>query len=187
VLALIDETVPSFGSSLAYCLAGCIFLGQLEDIENRVRLLTKDRLREFHWHREGPVMREAIRELIRGQEIMSWGLVSVCGRRGQSRARARCLQSLLRLLVEGGVESIVIEKRTATQDVHDMRVVKETLAQLGASHVRVSWEGKTCRALCLPDAVAGALADHLLDRDPLGISRGLLSDVGLTEPIWLPQ
>ncbi|WP_172144083.1 hypothetical protein [Bifidobacterium panos] len=76
------------------------------------------------------------------------------------RARRKCLERLLQLLEQHGVDRLVLESRTASQDARDRHLVSylytsHVLRSIRLDHVRGDCEP----CLWLPDQILGAYGD----------------------------
>ena len=189
MLAVMDETSPSDSGGIYYVVAATIILhedsSQARDILRAV-VSEPGRKRPFHWHIEGSD--------IRGRMIECLGelgaVAHICvhyptGRKRQELARAEGIKTLLPLLLEEGVDELLIESRgEALVDNRDKRVIIGTLQRLGNPTLSYDWRDKSDELLWLADAVCGSVREYLLGENNSYFEQ--LRELGVvTDPIYI--
>jgi hypothetical protein len=117
--------------------------------------------RRLHWRSESTRRRAEVLAAINQLGIKHVAVVGrSLDRRGQERARRKCLEVLLWELAQQGVDEITIESRGAVRDHADRQVLtayRRTGVMPGST--TVGFTGATgAPLLWVPDAVAGAVA-----------------------------
>ena len=189
MLAVMDETSPSDSGGIYYVVAATIILhedsSQAREILRAV-VSEPGRKRPFHWHIEGSD--------IRGRMIECLGelgaVAHICvhyptGRKRQELARAEGIKTLLPLLLEEGVDELLIESRgEALVDNRDKRVIIGTLQRLGNPTLSYDWRDKSDELLWLADAVCGSVREYLLGENNSYFEQ--LRELGVvTDPIYI--
>lgn len=177
MLLVIDESGDDTGSQHRYVVAAACLSSAAEApalaAELRQRVFADPaRTREFHWRREGHVMRSAVLALLAGR-----GAIAVVDRislqADQEAARAECLTELFRTVADRGgvVEQVMIESREA-QPVNRGQNHRDHATIVEARHGRLlqpavtyGWYPKTEPLGWLADAVAGAVMESLRGDD----------------------
>lgn len=165
MFAALDESTPELPNGIAYVMTGVVLLADDEGARRAARaVLSAERTKPFHWHREGPVARNAMIECLGELGAVAHVVVhSPTRRRQQEAARARALSLLVPELVAEGAGHLCIESRGTAGDLKDRIVVLDALNPIGGSSAMTyDWRTKDEPLLWLPDAVCGAVADLLL-------------------------
>ncbi len=185
---MLDEATPSFDGHLAYVVTATVTieddpdaiaaaLGHVVDVPQRSR--------PFHWHQEGVKARRRMMECLANLGVCAHIVIHYpTARSGMERARAAAMTTLLPLLLDDGVEDLLIERRTPDQDRRDRATLRWALNALGDPPFTYSWGSKEDPGLWLPDAVCGAVSMYLDRTDSTWFDQ--LVEVGvITEPIYL--
>jgi hypothetical protein len=117
--------------------------------------------------------------------LVQWPTSAFTGRKRQELARAEGLKTLLPLLLEEGVDELLIESRgEALVDNRDKRVIIGTLQRLGKPKLSYDWRDKSDELLWLADAVCGSVREYLLGENSSYIEQ--LRELGVvTDPIYI--
>jgi hypothetical protein len=189
MLAVMDETAPSDSGGIYYVVAATIILhDDSAQIRERLRGIISQpgRKRPFHWSVEGSEIRARMIACL--GEIGAVAHVCVhypTGRKRQELARAHGIKTLLPLLLNEGVDELLIESRgEALVDNRDKRVIVGTLQSLGNPTLSYAWRDKSEELLWLADAVCGSIRDYLMGENSSSFEQ--LRELGVvTEPIYI--
>jgi len=168
VFAALDESTPELPNGIAYVMTGVVLLANEAAARSAAQaVVPPGRLRPFHWHREGPVAREAMMScLVETGAIARVYVHTPTGRRRQEAARAKALGLLVPELVAEGAEHLCIESRGSRADHKDRAVLLDSLnPKGGSSAMTYDWRSKNEPLLWLADGVCGAVADFLLQAE----------------------
>ncbi len=184
LIAAVDETVAELHGGVTYVLAAVIF-SEPHAARQDAEALTANRIRPFHWHREGPAIRNAAVELIAAHAIATKILAQRAGRHAQTATRAALLNELVTELGSEGVEHVVIESRGQREDGRDRSVILNCFRQqTAATNFSYDWRTKAEPLLWYPDAMAGVAREHLTYGQSAGFSF-LQSTLTVTEVRYL--
>ena len=165
VIALVDEVAPEDKGGIYYVVTAAVLLAEEADARGVLsELLPADRKRPFHWHTEGRTTREAMMGCIDRLGIVAHVCVHYpTGPRRQESARAAAFEELLPVLIDDGVDHLIIESRARAQDGRDKQAILEVLRRTETpSAITYEWRGKAEPLLWIADAIAGSVRDHLL-------------------------
>lgn len=104
IVALLDEASAVAGGGVQYLLASVVLL-DVADAPERLASEVADRVRPFHWIREGPVMRQAVL-----QDAADLGALAIvrsrsCARSNQVATRRALLWDLAVRLAADGIDT----------------------------------------------------------------------------------
>ena len=180
LVAAIDETVPQVQAGVTYTLAATIFR-DVQAARRDMQVLTAGRTRPIHWHKEGPIIREATLSLIEHHVITGTALARRSSRIGQVTARSALMSELVVDLASYGVDHMIIESRGELEDGRDRSVILDCLHELAISSPTYDWRTKAEPLLSYPDALAGITREQLTLGHSPGFSRlqkaGIVSEV----------
>ena len=183
LVAAVDETVAELHGGVTYVLAAVIFneaqAGRLD-----IQHLTADRVRPFHWYREGPTTRDAAVKLVATHGIATVILAQRAGRHVQVATRATLLAELATELANEGVGHVVIESRGQREDGRDRSVILNCFRERTAPVFSYDWRTKAEPLLWYPDAIAGVAREHLTYGQSAGFSF-LQSTLTVTEVCYV--
>lgn len=168
MLLLIDESSLDETRHLVRYVVGVGVMDPVdrEKVRERMRQVTGNRSRPFHWAGEGPIVRrsmvDALVELsLEAVAASAWPV----HQRRQEHARSECLMRIFGLLAERSVNELLIETREkAPGNVGQNRLDHGTIvdarhAGLLAPRVKYGWAGKDEPLLWTADAIAGIVGD----------------------------
>ena len=185
LVAAVDETVAELHGGVTYVLAAVIFDGAHAACQD-AEALTANRIRPFHWHREGPAIRNAAVELIAAHAVATKILAQRAGRHAQTATRAALLTALVTELASEGIGHVVIESRGEREDGRDRSAILNCFRELKAPAFSYDWRTKAEPLLWYPDAMAGVVREHLTDGQSAGFSI-LQSTRTVTEVCYVTQ
>lgn len=169
--AVLDETAPADKGGIYYVVAAAVLLdanvarGLLDEV------LPRNRVRPFHWAREGRQARLRMLDLIESSGAVAHVVVHYpTGRRRQEQARTAAIAELIPLIVSEGASELIIESRSAREDQRDRRSVLEGLRSVPGD-LSYRWDDKTEPLLWVADAVCGAVKEFLLDDEVTHLKR----------------
>jgi hypothetical protein len=185
--ATLDEAIRRVERQDAYLVASAVLLEDDSNLHVAIGkvIATPRRRNPFHWAKEGREARERMIECIIANGIC--GHVAVhhpTARSGQERARAAVLTALIPVLINEGVDELIIEGRTQRQDQTDQATLVAALSGRPSGILTYSWGTKADRRLWLADALCGAASTYLDGSDPKWFDE--LREGGVVkEPLYL--
>lgn len=170
--AVLDETVPQVGAGVVYVVATALILDPTT-LQAALSECLPVRVRPFHWHKEGPVARDALLGCLERHGVVAHVLASSTGRKGQTRARAELIRATIPKLVDDGVDHLVIESRGERDDGRDRGTILDFFREGPGPGVSFAydWRSKKEPVLWLADAVGGAVHEHLTGRSDEALDR----------------
>lgn len=166
MIALIDETTPDTAGGSCYVVVTAVVLRDEAAAKSILEsVLPPGRIRPFHWHLEGRQAKQRMVAALHDIEVDGRAIAVPCGRSGQERARATALTATLERLLDDRCERVIIESRAADQDRRDQATILDTLTARGAD-LSYEWRGKSETLLWIPDAIGGAIREHLIGAQP---------------------
>lgn len=183
LLAVVDEAAADVGAGIHYLLASAVVI-ELGDIHQDLLELVLNRKRGFHWHREGPQIRERMIDLIERHGVVAHVHVRATSRKRQVRARLDLLAGIAPLLAGEGVGHLVIESQGPRGDGRDRAVLLDTFRATGGVPFTYDWRTKAEPVLWLADAIGGACREHLIGHDSAYFDR--LRQVGALPELIYP-
>ena len=130
--------MPQVQAGVTYTLAATIFR-DVQAARRDMQGLTAGRTRPIHWHKEGPIIREATLSLIEHHIITGTALARRSSRIGQVTARSVLMSELVVDLASYGVDHMIIESRGELEDGRDRSVILDCLHELAIGHPPESW------------------------------------------------
>ncbi|CAN5797005.1 hypothetical protein BH23ACT2_BH23ACT2_07260 [soil metagenome] len=164
LIAAVDEAAAETGGGIHYLIAAAVVL-EHGRIRSHLLDMVATRQRGFHWRREGPAMRASILDLIEEHGVVAHVRVRATARRRQVEARSHLLAEISRLLVEDGVDHLVIESQGAREDGRDRASLLDTFNRSGGVPFTYDWRTKAEPLLWIADAVGGACREHLIGQN----------------------
>lgn len=163
--AVVDEATPEGRGGIYYVVTAAVLLDVAQVRTAIAGVLPSGRRRPFHWASEGPQARERMLELIASTGVVAHVVVHhPTGRRRQEEARRLALTELVPVLLDDGVDDLIIESRTEAQDRRDRATMLDALRAVPHG-LRYRWEPKEEPLLWVADAVCGAVKQYLLGED----------------------
>lgn len=183
LVAVIDEAAAEVDGGVHYLIASAIIL-EHADITERLVAMVASRTRGFHWLREGPAMRTRMFDLIEEHGVVAHVLVRATARRRQVQARAALLSAASSLLVDEGVDHLMIESQGSLEDGRDRSTILDTFGSRGGVPFSYDWRTNAEPLLWIADAVGGACREHLIGQRSEHFERLLTTGAisGLTYP-----
>ena len=166
LIAVADETEIQCGDSLTYVLAA-VLLSDGANAAQAMRELVSgpDRVRDFHWKKEGPKNRDGSLQLIRQHATGIHVLAQTTSRGGNEDARAALLTELLDRLANDDVDHLIIESRGKRNDELDRAAILDWNRRGGSLEFTYGWRSKKEPLLWFADALAGASRAAVADGD----------------------
>lgn len=178
LVAVIDESSPwNTAGGITYVVAIAALFEPTRAVAELSQLFTTDRRRPFHWEREGTVARTRIIEIAAEIGVVATAHYSHVGRRGQARARQAMLRRMVVDAASEGVDHLVIEASDAATVGRDRLVLLQTFEPAGGVPFTYDWRSKSERLLWLADAIAGAVGEYVVGKDPTWWE--MLDDLGI--------
>lgn len=159
--AFVDESMQQTGApeERAYLLAAAVTeTARCEEIRQTVRSLRHGREKRLHWYDQEPTRHTKIAETIGALGMAATVVIGTPLHRRSERARRKCMESLLPRLESMGVDRVVLEARTPSQNVLDEQ---HLLGMRGRRLITRALWVEIARSvdeplLWVPDAIAGA-------------------------------
>lgn len=164
LIAAVDEAAAEAAGGIHHLIAAAVVL-EHGRIRHDLLDMVAARQRGFHWHREGPAMRSSILDLIETHGVVAHVLARATARRRQVETRSHLLAEISRLLVDDGVDHLVIESQGAREDGRDRASLLDTFNRSGGVPFTYDWRTKAEPLLWIADAVGGACREHLIGRN----------------------
>lgn len=163
MIAVVDETTPEVAGGILYAVVSVVLIADaVQAKEELATVLPQGRTQPFHWNKEGPRAREAMRVCIEQVGAVGRAMVVQCGRKSQEPARAVALGATIRHLLGEGCSELFIESRAIAGDTRDRAVILDELAAAKApGALQYEWRTKSEPLLWIADAVGGAVREHL--------------------------
>ncbi len=171
IVAVIDETAPADRGGIYYVVTAAIMLDPDVVRHGLAEVVPSDRIRPFHWASEGPRARTRMIDLLIDAGVVAHVVVHYpTGRRRQEEARREAMVELVPLVVADGAEHLIIESRSAREDLRDRQSVIEAM-HLASKPIDYRWEPKSEGLLWVADAVCGAVKEYLLRENSAWLER----------------
>ena len=178
LVAVIDESSPgNTAGGITYVVAIAALFEPTRAADELSQLFTTDRRRPFHWEREGTVARTRIIEIAADLGVVATAHYSHVGRRGQTRARQSMLIRMASDAAAEGVEHLIIEASDAATIGRDQRVLLDSFRERGGVPFVYDWRSKAEPLLWIADAIAGAVGEYVVGKDPMWWN--MLDDLGV--------
>ncbi len=178
LVAVIDESSPAnTAGGITYVIAVAALFEPTRAMAELGRLFTADRRRAFHWEREGSVARTRIIEIASEVGVVASAHYAHVGRRGQAQARGSMLARMAVDIAADGVDQLIIEASDAATIGRDRRVLLDSFRGAGGVPFTYDWRSKAEPLLWIADAIAGAVGEYVVGKDPAWCE--MLSDRGI--------
>ena len=172
LVAVVDESTPSNSAGgITYVVSVSAIFDPTEAARAMGRLFLPGRIRPFHWAKEGPLARNRMMDEIAGLGVSSVAYFAHVGRTKQISARLEMLARAADHVGREGVDHLVIEasdERTVRLDNNVM--LAYATKQDDAPYV-YDWRSKHEPLLWIADAIAGAVGEYLVEKDPQWFDR----------------
>ena len=161
-IAFADESMRTSGNESMYLLGATIFNVDTPRLDALVSLKLKDAAK-LHWRELGRKTQVDVMRAVADIPAMTTVVVGVpMNPRKQERARRKCLEKMVGMLVEQGVDKLVLEARDPRLDRRDVQLVDT----MKSPHRGLTFEVHHKRGfeepkLWVPDQVLGAYGDQL--------------------------
>lgn len=162
VIAAIDETVIYRGADVTDVLAAVVFR-DARAARLAFHQLTSHRNRPFHWKKEGPTLRDQAVTLLVNHVATTHLLARPTGVRHRVEARRELLACLVGLLLNDGVDHVIIESsQVPITDGRDCDTILDAFqADRANRSFEYDWRTKDEPLLWYPDALAGVAHQFL--------------------------
>lgn len=171
ITAVVDEASPAGRHGIYYVVTAAMLLDPGQVTQALGEVIPPGRKRPFHWAVEGPHARGRMMQLIEDLGVVAHVCVHYpTGRRGQEAARRSALQELVPAVVAEGAEELIIESRSAREDLRDRQSMIEALHG-STSALRYRWATKEEPLLWIADAVCGVVKEYLLAENQVPFER----------------
>jgi len=178
LVAVIDESSPAnTAGGITYVVAIAALFEPARAVSELNQLFSTDRRRPFHWEREGTVARTRIIEIAAQLGVVATAHYAHVGRRGQARARQAMFRRIVIDAASEGVDHLVIEASDAATVGRDRLALLQTFEPAGGVPFTYDWRSKSERLLWPADAIAGAVGEYLVGKDPIWWE--MLNDLGI--------
>jgi hypothetical protein len=178
LVAVIDESSPAnTAGGITYVVAIAALFELARAVSELNQLFSTDRRRPFHWEREGTVARTRIIEIAAQLGVVATAHYAHVGRRGQARARQAMFRRIVIDAASEGVDHLVIEASDAATVGRDRLALLQTFEPAGGVPFTYDWRSKSERLLWPADAIAGAVGEYLVGKDPIWWE--MLNDLGI--------
>lgn len=167
LVAAIDESSPqNRAGGVSYVVAVAAMFEPARARELLDGLFGAERRRPFHWEREGPVARQRIIDIAADVGVSATAYFSHVSRKGQVHTRTEMIDRIVREVSADGVDHLIIEASDAATIGRDRRAILHAFDGAGGAPFTYDWRSKSERLLWIADAVAGAAAEYVTDKDP---------------------
>lgn len=185
LIAVLDETSPAMGSGVYYVVSCAVILNDMGIGIGLKGLFadTPNRKQPFHWHKEGPVARGKMIELITGHSVVAISRYQSVGRKGQARARQLLLPAIAEDLERERIDHLVIESGDAATDARDRTALLDHYRDRGGVPFTYDWRTKNEPIVWIADAINGMVHDYFT-KNTSHLDR-LISAGVMTEPQYL--
>lgn len=162
MLAYVDESYKREGLEGTYLLGATLLAEEQRERVSSIMLGYKPpRANKLHYVDLGRV---AQAKVLQGIGLLPVSTIVVIADRThykkQERARRKCLEILLPILEEGGVDVALLERRNVAQDGKDVQLAKAMRVKRAINHLMIEHvAGEDEPLLWIPDQVLGALRD----------------------------
>jgi hypothetical protein len=167
VLALLDESMSFRGKGLYLVAVVTVHREAVPEIRQSLRGTLLRRQRRFHWRDESEPRRLDMMKLIGDLEVFSFAFSrSPSDPKKQTRARRVCLEAVLWVLREKGIDEVVIESRGGQDRDDEAAILDSKRCKIADPNLLFRFDRPQVEPLLwLPDTVAGAEAACHLDPD----------------------
>lgn len=167
LVAVVDESSPhNEAGGVAYVVAMAAMFDPMEATLALAGLFRAERQRPFHWEREGRVARTRIIEIADEVGVSAVAFYSHVSRKGQVRARSGMLTRVASHVASEGVDHLIIEASDVATVRRDRHTLLETFHAAGGVPFTYDWRSKAERLLWIADAIAGAVGEYVIGKDP---------------------
>lgn len=108
------------------------------------------------------MIRMAMLDLIETHGIVAHVCLRATARRRQVETRGELLSGIARLLVDEGVDHLVIESQGPREDGRDRAILLDAFRDSGGIPFTYDWRTKAEPLLWVADAIGGACREHLI-------------------------
>ena len=169
MLAVLDETYPTVNGHISYVVGSAVILADEQSARTAVDgiLPHPDRVKPFHWHKEGPKARAAmVNALVDVGAVAHICVHHPTGPKRLEAARRKAVGAVLLPILNDGASRLLIESRGPVEDRRDQKVILDTLnANNRPSAIAYEWRNKGEKLLWLADGICGAVRGYLLQTD----------------------
>lgn len=166
LIVVIDESSPNDGAGgVAYVVVAAALMVPVGLAAKLRETIGVDRVRPFHWTKEGKVARRAIIDLAIEEGVIALAFCKHIGRRGQVAARQRIISELSTWAAAEGATHVIIESGDAATDGRDKATLLDTHRAAGGVPFLYDWRSKNEPLLWIADAIAGAVGEHVSGKD----------------------
>lgn len=159
-----DESIRSFGlSNPVYLLCASLVDGPEDSVKEEMERLKPRGAFKLHWRDMGDEKRMESVNAISAFDAMHIVIaaVRITGCKPE-RARRKCLERLLPILEQAGVERFALESRNRNEDDKDIRCWQSMRSKGMIETIRIAHaKGSSNPMLWIPDQVLGAYGDVL--------------------------
>ena len=161
-VAYADESMRTSGGESMYLLGATLFSNDEQNLDGLIKLKARGAAK-LHWRELGRETQVDVMNVIGSIPALTTVVVGTpMNPHKQERARRKCLEAMIGILVDQGVEELVLEARDSRLDLRDVQLVdtiksKQKGLSFSIHHVRGSEDPR----LWVPDQVLGAYGDQL--------------------------
>ena len=160
--AYADESMRTSGGASMYLLGATLFDDDSPGLETLIRLKSKG-APKLHWRELGREAQVDVMKAIGGIPAITTVVVGTpMNPHKQERARRKCLEAMIGILIGQGVNELVLEARDSKLDRRDIQLVNAIKSkQRGLAFTIHHRRGSEDSRLWIPDQVLGAYGDQL--------------------------
>lgn len=189
LVAVLDETTPEVGAGVYYVVASAVIV-DLAAITGDLKLLfeaSPSRLRPFHWHKEGPIAKQRMIDVIISNGLIAHSRYRSVARKNQSQARSQLLIAISQDLEVEGVQHLIIESGDSSTNERDRQALLDYYRDRGGVPFEYDWRSKKEPLLWVADALNGAIHSELAHQDSNWLDQ--LVDAGVLQgrPVYTQQ
>ncbi len=168
LIAVVDETSPEVGAGVYYVMTTAVMLdpsaigAQLDGFF----VDTPNRVRGFHWHKEGTKARQRMIDLTISNGIVAHSRYQSVARNKQIEARQTLLVHLADDAHREGAEHFIIESVDEVTNSRDKTTLLTHFEATGSVPFVYDWRSKDERLLWVADAINGSLHDLYFHENP---------------------
>ena len=160
--AYADESMRTSGGESMYLLGATLFYDENPRLDALVRLKSMGAAK-LHWRELGREAQVDVMSAIGGIAAMTTVVVGTpMNPHKQERARRKCLETMIGILIGQGVDELVLEARDSKLDRRDVQLMNAIKSkQRGLTFTIRHRRGSEDARLWIPDQVLGAYGDQL--------------------------
>ncbi len=161
-VAYADESMRTLNSESMYLLGATLFDNAGQGLDDLVRLKARGAAK-LHWRELGRKTQMDVMRAISNIPALTTVVVGTpMNPHKQERARRKCLEAMVGILVEQGVKELVLEARDSSLDKRDIQLVDTIKSKHhGLAFAIHHRKGSEDPRLWIPDQVLGAYGDQL--------------------------